>query len=71
MDLIVYYSLIQHVSNVISAHEDSKLLNNKSNERVLYLRLSSYFVESRLAIHIQCTYSSEFHIGSVALTNSS
>ena len=42
---------------VISSHEDTALLNNKSNESVLYLKLSTFFVYRRLAIHIQFTFS--------------
>ena len=59
---------------VISSYEDTALFNNKSNKcvlGVLYLKLSRYVVDWRLAIHIQFTYSSDFHIRSVALTNSS
>ena len=41
---------------VISTHEDTTLLNNKSNECVRYLKLSSYFVDWKLAIPIQFTY---------------
>ena len=39
---------------VISMQEDTTLLNNKSNEHFfLNLKLSSYFVYWKLAIHIQ------------------
>ena len=58
---------------VISSYEDAALFNNKSNKcvlGVLYLKLSRYVVDWRLAINIQFTYSSDFHIRS-ALTNSS
>ena len=40
---------------VISTHEDTTFLNNKWNERVFYLKLTSYSVYRRLAIHIQYT----------------
>ena len=56
---------------VISTNEDTTLLNNKLNKLVLYLKLCSYSVYWRLAIHIQYTCSSNSHIQSVALTNSS
>ena len=55
---------------VISTHEDTTSLNNELNERVPYLKLSSYFVYWRLASYTyQYTYSSDSHIQSVALTN--
>ena len=57
MDFFVYNSLILYVSTVISSHEDTALLNNKWNELVLYLKLSSFFLTQRLAIHIQFTFS--------------
>ena len=41
---------------VISTHEDTTFLKDKSNERVFYLKLSSNFLYWRLAI-ISYTYS--------------
>ena len=34
---------------VISSHEDTTLLNNKWNELVLYLKLSSFFVDPEIS----------------------